>query len=389
MDRTSIYTSGMKILICPDSFKESISASIAGKQIRSGILKILPDASIKIIPMADGGEGIVDALIASIGGRRIKATAHDPLMRPISATYGIIRNHKTAVIEMAAASGLHLLDKHERNPVKTTSFGTGEMIKSALDHGCKKIILGLGGSATIDAGIGMAQALGITFRDNRAMITGKGGGSLNQIAKIDFSQIDPRLKTCNIIAVYDVTNTLTGKNGAAYVYGPQKGATPETVRLLDDNLRHLAGIIRESLHIDVENKPGSGAAGGLAAGLIAFLNASLEPGFDLIAQMVKLDHWIQWSELVITGEGKMDLQTTFGKVPCGVARIAKQLNKPVIAFTGYLDPEWNNRHHPEFVATIPLADKPMSLKQSMTNAGKLLENAAERTMQILKLGITR
>lgn len=336
--------------------------------------------------MADGGEGTVETLISSLGGRYMEVTVHDPLMRPVSAKYGILSDGITAVIEMAAASGLPLLEKHERDPFVTTSFGTGELIKSALEHDCNKIILGMGGSATMDAGTGMAQALGIIFRDYRGMNAGMGGGSLNRITKIDFSHTDPRLKDCNIIAVSDVNNPLTGKNGAAYVYGPQKGATAEKVKLLDENLRHLSGIIRRYLNVDVENTPGAGAAGGLGAGLLAFLNAILEPGFDLIARMVGLNHWIQWADLIITGEGKMDVQTSFGKVPTGIARIANRLKKPVVAFTGYIDKGWYTMPHPEFIAVVPIADKPLTMKQSIAQAGILLERAAERTMRILQLG---
>ncbi len=378
----------MNILICPDSYKESLSAFDAGHHIMKGIQKVFPDAICKIIPMADGGEGTVEVLIASAGGRHIKTTVHDPLMRPVRASYGILSDKTTAVIEMAAASGLPLLNHDERNPVITTSYGTGELIKSALDHNCKRIIMGMGGSATVDAGTGMAQALGIAFKNLQAITIIKGGGSLNQIADIDFSKIDPRIKNCEIIAACDVSNPLTGKNGAAYVYGPQKGATQKQIRILNENLKHLIGIIRKSINVDVENKPGAGSAGGLGAGLMAFLDARLEPGFDLIAQMAGLQHWIQWADLIITGEGKIDLQTFYGKVPGGISGMATILNKPVIALTGWMDNKWNDMYPSAFIATVPLADKPMSLKQSIADAGKLLEKAAERTMRILRLGMT-
>lgn len=378
----------MNILICPDSFKESLCASDAGKNIMKGIQKVFPDAACKIIPMADGGEGTVEVLIASAGGRYIETTVHDPLMRAVRATYGILSDKTTAVIEMAAASGLPLLNHHERNPVITTTYGTGELIKSALDHNCKRIIVGMGGSATLDAGTGMAQALGIEFKDQQVITVIKGGGSLNRITDIDFSKIDPRLKNCEIIAACDVSNPLTGKNGAAYVYGPQKGATHKQIRTLDENLRHLTSIIRKSMNVDIENKFGTGSAGGLGAGLMAFLNARLESGFDLIAQMVGLRHGIKWADLIITGEGKMDQQTSFGKVPGGISAMAKPLNKPIIAFTGWMDNKWYDMNSSAFITAVPLADKPMSLKQSMADAGNLLEKAAERAMRILRLGMT-
>ncbi|MBN1158859.1 MAG: glycerate kinase [Bacteroidales bacterium] len=377
----------MKILVCPDSFKESLSSSCAGTHIQAGIRKVLPSAACKIIPMADGGEGTVDVLLSSLGGRYVEVTVHDPLMRPVIAKYGILSDNVTAVVEMAAASGLPLLDKHERDPLATNSFGTGELIQSALDHGCKKIVLGMGGSATIDAGIGMAQALGFVFMDHQGNAAGTGGNNLGRITDIEFSGTDPRLKDCTIIAACDVNNPLTGRNGAAYVYGPQKGATPEMVRLLDDNLRHFSGIIRKSLDIDVENAAGTGAAGGLGAGLMAFLNARLEPGFNLVSRMVELERWIQWADLIITGEGRMDAQTCFGKVPSGIAHAAGILKKPVIAFTGIVDKNWYDSTHPEFIAVIPIADQPLTMKQSIQHASILLERSAERTMQVLHLGL--
>lgn len=378
----------MNILICPDSYKESLCAFDAGDHIMKGIQKVFPDAACKIIPMADGGEGTVEVLLASAGGHYIETTVHDPLMRPVRASYGILSDKTTAVIEMAAASGLPLLNYHERNPVITTSYGTGELIKSALDHNCNKIIVGMGGSATIDAGTGMAQALGIAFKDQQATLVIQGGGSLNRITDIDFSKIDPRIKNCEIIAACDVSNPLTGKNGAAYVYGPQKGATQKQIRILDENLRQLTSMIRNSMNVDVENKSGAGSAGGLGAGLVAFINAQLEPGFDLIAQMVGLQQQIQWADIIITGEGKIDLQTSFGKVPGGISCMAKPLNKPVIAFTGWIDSKWHEMHPSAFTAVVPLADKPMSLKKSMADTGQLLEKAAERTMRILRMGMS-
>jgi glycerate kinase len=308
-------------------------------------------------------------------------------MRLISSFFGLSGDGKTAVIEMAAASGLELLKPEERNPLVTTTYGTGELIRYALDKGCTEIILGIGGSATVDGGVGMAQALGVRLTDIGGHETGPGGGNLDKIVHIDCSKIDPRLKHCRISGACDVTNPLTGPKGAARVYGPQKGATLEMVDQLDDNLKHLARIIRNSMHVEVENLQGGGAAGGMGAGIVAFLNGDLRPGFDLISNTVKLEEWISWADLIITGEGKMDFQTSFGKTPGGVAKAATQLKKPIIAFTGALGEVLDQFQQLGFASVIPIADKPMTLEKSMTDAGRLLENAAERAFRLIELGI--
>jgi len=284
------------------------------------------------------------------------------------------------------STGIGLLKKEERNPMITSSYGTGELIKSALEQGCEEIILGIGGSATLDAGTGMAQALGAIFSDHQGRKTEAGGKGLKMIEHINLAGLDPRLKKTTITVCCDVSNPLTGIHGAAYVYGPQKGATPRMVKTLDMNLRHIAEVIRNQLHMNVENTSGAGAAGGLGAGLMAFLNARLQPGFTLIAKLTQLASWIEWADLIITGEGKIDAQTAFGKTPAGIAALAGKYKKPVVAFTGYLDSDWNSENDPGFAALVPIADKPMNLKRSMDQAGKLLENAAERAMRIMLLG---
>jgi len=336
--------------------------------------------------MADGGEGTVEALVAATGGQIKEARVHDPLMRIISSFFGITGDGKTAVIEMAAASGLALLKPEERNPLLTTTYGTGELIRHALDKGCKEIILGIGGSATVDGGAGMAQALGVSFTDDTGWEIKPGGGSLGTINKIDKANLDPRLKQCKIYAACDVTNPLTGALGAAHIFGPQKGATPEMVRLLEDYMKHYARVIRETVHIDVESMPGSGAAGGMGAAISGLLGGTLKPGFELISHAVKLEEWIGWADLVITGEGKMDAQTAFGKTAGGVARMAQSANKPVIAFAGSVDEETDILMALGFTAVIPIADRPLTLQQSMADAGRLLENAAERVGRMLVLG---
>jgi glycerate kinase len=376
----------MNILLCPDKFKECMSAVNVAAHIRNGIMSVFPEADCRIIPLADGGEGTVEAMVEATNGRIESVRVHDPLMRQIDSFFGISGNGETAIIEMAAASGLALLKPEERNPLVTTTYGTGELIRYALDKGCSKIILGIGGSATVDGGVGMAQALGVRFTDATGNDIGPGGGNLGSIYHIDFSTVDPRLAACKICAACDVTNLLTGPQGAAYVYGPQKGAKSAMLKLLDDNLLHLSRIIFDLLHSDIGILQGGGAAGGMGAGIAAFLNGELRQGFELISQTVKLEDLINWADLVITGEGKMDSQTAFGKTPAGVARMANNLNKPVIAFTGSLGNELDKIRDLGFTAVIPVADKPMTLEQSIAEAGRLLEKAAERVMQLIALG---
>jgi glycerate kinase len=376
----------MKILICPDKFKECLSAGNIAAFIRRGIVKVFPEADCKIMPLADGGEGTVEALVEATNGRIENARVHDPLMRLISSFFGISGDGKTAFVEMAAASGLALLKKEEKNPLVTTTYGTGELIRCALDKGCREIILGIGGSATVDGGVGMAQALGISFTDAIGNEIGPGGGNLGNIYHIDLSTMDSRLSTCKVYGACDVISTLTGQGGAAYIYGPQKGAKPAMVKQLDDNLLHLSRVILDLLHHDILTLQGGGAAGGMGAGIVAFLNGELRPGFELISQTVRLEEWIMWADLVITAEGKMDFQTAFGKTPGGVAKTTKRLDKPVIAFTGLLGEELYKLEDLGFAAVIPIADKPMSLEQSITDTGRLLENAAERTFRLLELG---
>lgn len=358
----------------------------AGKvslHIKRGILKVIPDANCKLLPMADGGEGTVETLVEATHGHIKTVQVHDPLMRPIHAVFGISGDGQTAFIEMAAASGLELLKSGERNPLIATSYGTGELIGYALNNGCSEIILGIGGSATVDGGVGMAQALGISFTDETGWEIKPGGGGLEGICKFDLSNRDPRLALCKIYAACDVTNPLTGENGAARVFGPQKGALQDMVRQLEDNLINLSAAIHHVVGIDVGNLPGGGAAGGMGAGIVAFLGGELRPGVELISRYVKLEEQIAWADLVITGEGKMDYQTAFGKTPAGVVKAANRLNKPVVAFTGMMGSELEDMG---FTAIFPIADKPMTIEESIRNAGRLLENSVERSFRMMMLG---
>jgi glycerate kinase len=375
----------MNILIAPDSFKDCLSSKNVAQNIEKGIRRIMPGANIKILPMADGGEGTVEALVAATGGKIIKADVYDPLMRKIKSFFGILGDKKTAVIEMAAASGIELLKKNERNPWITTTYGTGELIRHALDKRCEKIVIGIGGSATNDAGVGMTQALGAKFLDLQGKQIGYGGGMLNKISEIDLTSLDSRIKGSQILVACDVDNPLYGPEGAAFVYSSQKGADTQMVKKLDENLRHFADKIKEVLDIDIQNVKGSGAAGGLGAGLKVFLNAQLKPGFEIIKNIVKLEKEIARADIIITGEGKIDYQTQFGKTPFGVAQVAAKLSKPVIAIAGALGERAEELYAKGFDYIVPIADKPMDIEYAIKNAGILIQNAAERTFRLIQL----
>jgi glycerate 2-kinase len=324
----------MKVIIAPDSFKESLSALEVANAIEKGFRDIFPEAEYVKIPMADGGEGTVQSLVDATGGRIVKTEVTGPLGDRIKAFFGVLGDGKTAVIEMAAASGLHLVPSEKRNPLVTTTRGTGELILSALNEGAEHIIIGIGGSATNDGGAGMIQALGGRLLDRHGQEIGLGGGSLSELADIDLSGLDVRLKHVKIEVACDVDNPLTGPKGASAVFGPQKGATPEMVATLDKNLQHYADVIERVLGKQVKDIPGAGAAGGLGAGLLAFLEAELKRGVEIVLETVKFHERIQDASLVITGEGRIDGQTIFGKTPIGVAKAAKRYNIPVIAIAG-------------------------------------------------------
>ncbi|MEX2428833.1 MAG: glycerate kinase [Bacteroidales bacterium] len=372
----------MKIVIAPDSFKGSLSALEVGNAIRDGIVKVGHDIDTIVVPMADGGEGIVQSLIDATGGDIIKTTVHDPLFRTIDSFYGILGDGKTAVIEMAAASGLPLLKPEERDPLKTTSYGTGELIKDAMDKGCTSIILGLGGSATNDGGIGMAQALGVCFLDENGNSVHVGGHELSRIRTIDVSGIDDRVSNVKFIAACDVDNPLCGQNGASNVYGRQKGASDSDVETLDKGLVHFAHIVKNSLGLDIKDLPGTGAAGGLGYAVMLFLNARLERGIDIVTRLLKLDEIICGADLVITGEGKMDAQTAFGKTPYGVAQIARKMNIPVVALAGSLGPGYSTLYNSGFDCIYSIIDRPMLLEEALANTKELLENSAENVVRL-------
>ncbi len=376
----------MNILIAPDSFKDCMSSREVAQNIEKGVRRILPDAVIKLLPLADGGEGTVEALIDATKGEIRKVKVHDPLMRTIESFFGLLGDKKTAVIEMAAASGIELLKENERNPWVATTYGTGELIKHALDSGCRKLVIGIGGSSTNDAGTGVIQALGGKFLDSAGKDIGYGGGCLGKISEIDMSKLDSRIRNCEILVACDVDNPLYGEKGAALVYSPQKGADDEMAAKLDQNLKHFAEIIKETLNIDVAAIPGTGAAGGIGAGLMAFLGAKLKPGFEIVKDIVKLEEEMEKADIVITGEGKIDFQTRFGKAPFGVAQVAVKYKRPAVAIAGTLGERYEELLADGFDMIVPVAEETMELEDSIRKADILIQGAAERIMKLIRPG---
>ncbi len=375
----------MKILIAPDSFKHCLTAMEVARYLEEGIHKILPEADTKTLPLADGGEGTVRTLVDVTGGNIYSVRIHDPLMREIESFFGVLGDNKTAIIEMAAASGIELLQPEERNPFYTTTYGTGELIKAALDRNCTKIIIGIGGSATNDGGAGMVQALGGKLMDREYKQIKKGGLGLENLSKIDISTLDKRIEKCKITVASDVENMLIGPNGATMVYGPQKGANAEMVEKLEQNLKHYANKIEEFTGKKIRNIKGAGAAGGLGAGLIAFTSAEIKPGFQIVSEIVNLKRNIQWADYIITGEGKIDYQTQYGKTPYGVARMAKKYSKIVIAIAGTLENKYEELYQKGFDLILPIIEKPMQLEEAIREAPDLLKKTGERIAWILKL----
>lgn len=367
-----------KYVVAPDSFKESMTAKEVCNAMENGIKKADSAAEVIKVPMADGGEGTVDSLVDATHGQRVIVEVTGPLENKISAYYGILGNGTTAVIEMAKASGLEIVEKKKRNPMITTTFGTGELIRDALDHNVKEIIIGLGGSSTNDGGSGMAQALGAKLLDQNNHQISFGGGNLDKLDKIDISNLDSRLQDVKIILASDVTNPLIGKEGASRVFGLQKGATPEMVEKLENNLQHYAKIVKRDLNKDVASLSGAGAAGGLGAGLMAFTTCEMRQGVDIAIEVTKLEEKIRDADYVFTGEGGTDFQTKFGKTPYGVAKLGKKYHKPVISLAGYLGEGIDSLYSEGFTAIfgiIPGAcDLPTALKNGPSNVARTTEN---------------
>lgn len=367
-----------KYVVAPDSFKESMTAKEVCDAMEKGIKKADSAAEVIKVPMADGGEGTVDSLVDATNGQRVIVEVTGPLGNKISAYYGILGNGTTAVIEMAKANVLEIVEKKKRNPMITTTFGTGELIRDALDHNVKEIIIGLGGSSTNDGGSGMAQALGAKLFDQNNNQISFGGGNLDKLDKIDISDLDSRLQDVKIILASDVTNPLIGKDGASRVFGPQKGATPEMVEKLENNLQHYAKIIKRDLNKDVASVSGAGAAGGLGAGLMAFTTCKMRQGVDIAIEVTKLEEKVKSADYVFTGEGGTDFQTKFGKTPYGVAKLGKKYHKPVISLAGYLGEGIDSLYSEGFTAIfgiIPGAcDLSTALKNGPSNVARTTEN---------------
>ena len=375
----------MKIVIAPDSFKESLTALEVADAIEQGFKKFYPHADYVRIPMADGGEGTVQSLVDALKGKVVERSVTAPLGNKIQAFFGISGDNQTAVIEMAAASGLHLVSPAQRNPLKTASFGTGELIKAALDLGVKKIILGIGGSATNDAGAGMLQALGVQLLNANNQQIGLGGENLSLISKIDLSKLDSRLQQVEILVACDVDNPLCGEKGASAVFGPQKGATPEIVQQLDRALFHFSDIVQQDLDLNIRDQAGAGAAGGMGGGLLLLPNVQLKAGVQIIIDAVNLNEQIKDADLVITGEGRMDSQTVHGKTPIGVAKAAKLFNKPVIAIVGSLKDDYEVVYEHGIDAVFPIIRQLKSLDETLKLGRENLISTAQNIARLYKL----
>lgn len=379
----------MKIVIAPDSYKESLSALEVATAIEAGFQEIYPDAEYVKLPVADGGEGTVEAMVAATQGHLVQVTVTGPLGEPVQAFYGLSGDERCAFIEMAAASGLESVPVTNRNPLITTTWGTGELIRHALDAGVQQIIIGIGGSATNDGGAGMVQALGgkLLTQDNQQIAAG--GGALEQLARIDLSELDGRLADCRIDVACDVTNPLTGPEGATAVFGPQKGATAEMIVRLDRALAHFAQIIQRDLAVDVLQLEGGGAAGGMGAALYAFCGARLRPGIEIVTDALHLAELVADADLVITGEGRIDSQTIHGKVPVGVAKVAQRYNVPVIAIAGSLTADVGIVHQHGLDAVFSVIYSVCTLEEALANAADNVRMTARNVAAVLKLGQQR
>jgi glycerate kinase len=369
----------MRILIAPDKFKESLTAKQVASAIRDGFHSVFPEASFDIVPVADGGEGTAEIFLEALGGHRIKIAAHDALGRAVTASYSWIPNSELAVIDMSSASGLWQIAGTERDPSRASTFGTGELMADAIARGAKNLIVGLGGSATNDAGVGMAAALGWKFLDDENRPVASYPAEFLRIKQI----VPPNAPlSCRVTGLCDVKNPLLGESGATRVFGPQKGASAEVLTGLEESLSHLAHLCREQLGSDFSNSPGAGAAGGLGFGLLTFCQGSLEPGFQAVARLMDLESKAAGADLVITGEGRLDAQSLLGKAPFEIARLAERHGKPVIGFAGLVEEDL-----PGLDACVPIANGPLTLDESRLRAAELLRAAAVRTARLLKISL--
>ena len=376
----------MKIVIAPQGFKAGISGLAAAEAIARGVAAVDPDAETVLAPVADGGDGTLNALVDATGGQVFTSTITGPLGQPLEARWGVMGDGSTAVIEMALASGLALVPQRRRNPRVTTTAGTGEILKEAMNRGYTRVIVGLGGSATNDGGAGMATALGARFLDSEGRPLPPGGSALARLDRIETQGLHPALGQATIIAATDVTNPLCGPDGASAVFGPQKGANPEMVQELDAALANFARVVARDLHRDVSEQPGAGAAGGLGAGLMAFAGATLQSGIDMVCEVLQFDALLQGADLVITGEGRADRSTIFNKAPAGVARHAQAHGVPTVLLAGSLGSGYEELYDHGLAAVVCIADRPMSFDVSLSRSAELLESATERTLRLILAG---
>ena len=368
----------VKIVIAPDSFKGSLSALKAAEAIERGVKKAVPDAQTVLVPVADGGEGTLDSLVSATNGRKVQVKVKGPLLEPVQAEYGVLGDGETCVIEMARASGLNLIESSRLNPMITTTYGTGELITKALDDGCRKFILAIGGSATNDGGAGMLQALGMKLLDGEGQSIQGGGGALSELAKIDASDFDARIANSEFLIASDVQNPLIGKEGASYVFGPQKGATAEMIDHLDRNLKHFADLVEEQTGIRLHEMAGAGAAGGIGGAFQAFFPSKMRRGIDMVIEYTGLKEKLIGAEFVFTGEGQIDYQTASGKTPMGVAQAAKREGIPVFALAGSIGQGIDALYEHGITSVHSIINGPMQLDMAMKLGAELLEQTAEQ-----------
>ena len=371
----------MKIVIAPDSFKGSLSAFEVAKAIEKGVKKVREDIETVLVPVADGGEGTLDSLVAATNGRKVQVDVKGPLLETVQAEYGLLGDGETCVIEMANASGLYLIEQSQLNPFITTTYGTGELIKKALDNGCRKFILGIGGSATNDGGAGMLQALGMKLLDSEGQSIRFGGGALRDIVQIDVSEFDARIAESEFLIASDVQNPLIGINGASFVFGPQKGATPEMVDQLDQNLQHYANLVEEVTGVRLHEMAGAGAAGGIGGAFQAFFPSKMSRGIDIVVEYTGLKEKLIGADCVFTGEGQIDFQTASGKTPMGVAQEAKKCGIPVFVLAGSIGRGIDVLYEHGITSVHSIVNGPMALEEAMERGEELLLQAAERVVR--------
>ena len=376
----------MRVVIAPDSFKGSVSALGVAQAMERGVRAVFPDAEVRQVPIADGGEGTVEALVTATRGRLEERTVRGPFGEPVRARWGVLGDGQTAVIEMAAASGLPLVPKDRRDPRVTSTYGTGELVRAALEAGLTKLVIGIGGSATNDGGTGLARALGVRFLDAAGAELPEGGAALGRLARIDLAGLDSRLASAEILVACDVDNPLTGPRGASAVYGPQKGATPQMVAELDAALGHYARVAQAATGRDVALHPGAGAAGGLGAGLLFFTPARLRPGVDIVLETTGFVELVRGADLVLTGEGRTDFQTAMGKAPVGVAQAAKRHGIPVVCLAGGLGDGADDVLAKGIDALASAVPQAMPLEEAMARGAELVEAAAARACRLIKVG---